>query len=180
MEPNPQDPVATLVSAGRLGGLAGALSGRARRTHRGGGDPWKPRKETEYSRLKNVGIPRGVRGGSGSLPLAMGGVGGTPPIAAHSLPPSVWANFQNVRKAVLDRTGYSPEEQRPQFRELALAAGDRPFAYAQQLTDLARRWLQPEICSAAGVVEQVVLERFLGGLPMAMAAWVRCHHPSRL
>ena len=81
---------------------------------------------------------------------------------------------------MLDRTGYSPEEQRRRFRELVLATGDRPFAYAQRLTDLARRWLQPEIRSAAGVVEQVVLERFLGGLPTATAAWVRCHRPSSL
>ena len=100
--------------------------------------------------------------------------------AAHSLPPSARANYSNLRKAVLDRTGYSPEEQRRRFRELVLAAVDRPFAYAQRLTDLARRWLQPEIRLAAGLVEQVVLERFLGGLPTATAAWVRCHRPSSL
>ena len=100
--------------------------------------------------------------------------------AAHSLPPSAQADNVNIRKAVLDRTGYSPEEQRRRFRELVLAMGDRPFAYAQRLTDLARRWLQPEIRSAVSVVEQVVLERFLGGLPTAMAAWVRCHWPYSL
>ena len=82
---------------------------------------------------------------------------------------------------MLDRTGYSPEEQRQRFWELELATGDRPFAYAQRLTDLARRWLQLEIRPAAGVVEQVVLERFgSGGLPTATAAWVRCHRPSSL
>ena len=32
--------------------------------------------------------------------------------AAHSLPPSARGVYQNLRKAVLDRTGYSPEEQR--------------------------------------------------------------------
>ena len=64
--------------------------------------------------------------------------------------------------------------------ELALAAGDRPFTYAQRLTNLAKRWLQPEIRSTAGTVERVVLEWFLGGLPTAMAAWVRCYRPSRL
>ena len=61
-----------------------------------------------------------------------------------------------------------------------MAEEDRPFAYAQRLTDLARRWLQPEIRSAAGVVEQVVLERFVTGLPAATATWVHCHHPSSL
>ena len=100
--------------------------------------------------------------------------------AAHSLPPSARGVYQNLRKAVLDRTGYSPEEQRRRFRDLGMAEEDRPFAYAQRLTDLARRWLQPEIRSAAGVVEQVVLERFVTGLPAATATWVRCHRPSSL
>ena len=59
--------------------------------------------------------------------------------AAHSLPASARANFSNIRKAVLDRTGYNPEELRRRFRELVLAAVDRPFTYAQRLTDLARR-----------------------------------------
>ena len=100
--------------------------------------------------------------------------------AAHSLPPSARGVYQNIRKAVLDRTGYSPEEQRRRFRDLGMADEDRPFAYAQRLTDLAKRWLQPEIRSAAGVVEQVVLERFVAGLPAATATWVSCHRPSSL
>ena len=100
--------------------------------------------------------------------------------AAHSLPPSARGVYHNVRKAVLDRTGYSPEEQRRRFRDLGMADEDRPFAYAQRLTDLAGRWLQPEIWSAAGVMEQVVLERFVAGLPAATATWVSCHRPSSL
>ena len=51
--------------------------------------------------------------------------------AAHSLPPSARGVYQNVRKAALDRTGYSPEEQRRRFRDLGMADEDRPFAYAQ-------------------------------------------------
>ena len=100
--------------------------------------------------------------------------------AAHSLPQAAKNDYKNIRKAVLDRTGYSPEEQRRRFRNLVLAAEDRPFAYAQRLADFARRWLQPEVRSAAGVVEQVVLERFVAGLPAAAATWVRCHRPSSL
>ena len=70
---------------------------------------------------------------------------------------------------MLDWTGYSLKEQRRRFRNLVLAADDHPFAYAQRLADLARRWLQPEVWSAAGVVEQVVLERFVAGLPAVTA-----------
>ena len=93
--------------------------------------------------------------------------------AVHSLPPSARGVYQNVRKAALDRTGYSPEEQRRRFRDLGMADDDRPFIYTQRLTDLARRWLQPEIWSAAGIMQQVVQERFVAGLPAATAIWVR-------
>ena len=96
--------------------------------------------------------------------------------AAHSLPPSARSNYQNIRKAVLD----SLEELRWRFRDLVLAADGRLFACAQWLADLARRWLQPKIRSAAGIVKQVVLERFVAELPAATATWVRCHQPSSL
>ena len=100
--------------------------------------------------------------------------------AAHSLPPAANKYYKNIRKVVLDRTGYSPEEQRRRFRNLVLAADDRPFAYAQRLADFTRRWLQLEVRSAAGVVEQVVLKRFVAGVPAATATWVCCHRPSSL
>ncbi|KAJ8362716.1 hypothetical protein SKAU_G00115470, partial [Synaphobranchus kaupii] len=100
--------------------------------------------------------------------------------AAYSLPAAARADFRNLKKAVLDRTGFSPEDHRRRFRETSLTEEDRPFAYAQRLTDMARRWLRPEIRSAAGIVEQVVLERFIAGLPADTASWVQCHQPTNL
>ena len=44
--------------------------------------------------------------------------------AAYSLFPSARGVYQNVRKAVLDRTGYSPEEQRRRFYDLGMANKD--------------------------------------------------------
>ena len=46
--------------------------------------------------------------------------------AAYSLPPAAKNSYKNIRKAVLDQTGYSPEEQRRRFRNLVLAADDHP------------------------------------------------------
>ncbi|XP_035259046.1 uncharacterized protein LOC118230184 [Anguilla anguilla] len=100
--------------------------------------------------------------------------------AAHSLPPTARTVYGNLKKAVLDRLGYSPEEHRRRFRETALAREDRPFAYAQRLLDMARRWLRPELRSADEVVELVALERFIDGLPAETANWVRCHRPTGL
>ncbi|XP_064182663.1 zinc finger and SCAN domain-containing protein 30-like [Anguilla rostrata] len=101
-------------------------------------------------------------------------------LAAHGLPPGARADDNSVKRAVLDQLGCSSEDQRRRFREANLSAGDRPFAYAQRLTDMARCWLQPEIQSAGGVVEQVVLEQFVHGLPEGTANWVRCHRPTNL
>ncbi|XP_035285217.1 uncharacterized protein LOC118233567 [Anguilla anguilla] len=100
--------------------------------------------------------------------------------AAHGLPPGARADYKTVKRAILDRLGCSPEDYRRRFRTAKLGAEDRPFAYAQRLTHMARRWLQPEIRSAGGVVEQVVLEQFLEGLPEGTANWVRCHRPTNL
>ena len=99
---------------------------------------------------------------------------------AYILPPSARSNYKNIRRVVLDRTRYSPEEQRQRFCNLVLAANDHRFAYAQKLADVARRWLQLEVRSAVAVLEEVVLERFVAGLPAATVTWVRCHRPTSL
>ncbi|XP_035280871.1 uncharacterized protein LOC118231294 isoform X1 [Anguilla anguilla] len=100
--------------------------------------------------------------------------------AAHGLPPGARADYKIVKRAILDRLGCSTEDYRRRFRTAKLVAEDRPFAYAQRLTHMARRWLQPETRSAGGVVEQVILEQFLEGLPEGTANWVRCHRPTNL
>ena len=65
-------------------------------------------------------------------------------LAAHSLPAAAQNNFNLVARAIRDRLGLNPEEHRRRFRALAFNDGDRPFTYAPQLRDQARRWLDPE------------------------------------
>ena len=65
-------------------------------------------------------------------------------LAAHSLPAAAQKDFDTVARAIRDRLGLNPEEHRRRFRALAFNDGDRPFTYAQQLRDQARRWLAPE------------------------------------
>ncbi|XP_035523495.1 uncharacterized protein LOC118332359 [Morone saxatilis] len=101
--------------------------------------------------------------------------------AALGLPASSRGEFRNIKRAILDRMGFSPEDHRRRFRSAALGPSDRPFVYAQQLKDAATRWLQPG--GSAGerqMLEQVVLEQFVEGLPTGTAEWVRCHRPADL
>jgi hypothetical protein len=73
----------------------------------------------------------------------------------------------------------------PRFRALTFAEWDRPFAYGQRLRDQARRWLVPDRNRVryqppdpgGGVVEQIMLERFIEGLPARTAAWGWYHPP---
>ncbi|XP_059920885.1 uncharacterized protein LOC132467554 [Gadus macrocephalus] len=62
------------------------------------------------------------------------------------------------RGAIWDRLGLHPEEHRRRFRPLSFAEEDRPFAYAQQLRDQARKWLVPDRNTPEGVVELITLE----------------------
>ncbi|XP_077954435.1 uncharacterized protein LOC120834331 isoform X1 [Gasterosteus aculeatus] len=101
--------------------------------------------------------------------------------AALGLPPGPRHVYASVKKAIMDRLGLSPEDHRRRFREARLGLGDRPFPFAQRLTDAANRWLQPEGAGGApAVVEKVVMEQFLEGLPPRTAAWVRYHRPATL
>ena len=101
-------------------------------------------------------------------------------LAAHSLPAGAQRDYDSITRAIRDRLGLYPEEHRRRFRALAFREGDRPFAFAQQLMDQARRWLVPDRNTAEDVVEQVALERFVEGLPARTSAWVRYHRPESL
>ncbi|XP_059202709.1 uncharacterized protein LOC131982144 [Centropristis striata] len=101
--------------------------------------------------------------------------------AAFGLPGPSRCRFRDIKRAVLDRLGFSTEDQRRRFRGTKLGPADRPFVYAQQLKDAATRWLQPgSSAGEARLLETVVLEQFVEGLPTATSDWVRCHRPADL
>ncbi|XP_059185737.1 uncharacterized protein LOC131968750 [Centropristis striata] len=101
--------------------------------------------------------------------------------AALALPGPSRCRFGDIKRAVLDRLGFSAEDQRRRFRGTKLGPADRPFVYAQQLKDAATRWLQPgSSAGEARLLEAVVLEQFVEGLPTATSDWVRCHRPADL
>ena len=105
------------------------------------------------------------------LPLLTGKV----QLTAHSLPAGAQRDYDAITRSIRDRLGLYPEEHRRRFWALAIREGDRPFAFAQQLMDQARRWLVPDRNTAEDLVEQVALERFVDWLPSRTSAWVRYH-----
>nr|XP_043887672.1 uncharacterized protein LOC122773229 [Solea senegalensis]XP_043891582.1 uncharacterized protein LOC122775615 [Solea senegalensis] len=105
---------------------------------------------------------------------------GVAQLAAHSLPAAARHDYTQLRRVILDRLGSTSEGHRRRFRGLSFEEAGRPFAYAQQLLDAARRWLQPGTHSAEDVVGQVALEQFIAGLPSSTANWVQCHRPANI
>lgn len=62
-----------------------------------------------------------------------------------------------------------------------MTATERPFVWARQLEDTAARWLRPGPSrDEARLLDLVVLEQYVEGLPEATAHWVCCYHPPDL
>ncbi|MGL5565689.1 MAG: hypothetical protein ACRDC4_08130, partial [Plesiomonas sp.] len=101
-------------------------------------------------------------------------------IAAHQLPVPNLLVYDDLKRAILQRVGRSPEQHRQRFRTLALEESGRPFVFAHQLRDSCRRWLMADDSDVEGVVDRVVLEQFIAKMPKETAQWVQCHRPTSL
>lgn len=75
----------------------------------------------------------------------------------------------------------SPEDHRRRFRGCRMGPQEGPSAFAQQLLYDAGRWLHPGPTQGeVQLLEAVVLEQFVEGLPREMADWVKCRKPPNL
>ncbi|XP_026111956.1 uncharacterized protein LOC113090133 [Carassius auratus] len=101
-------------------------------------------------------------------------------VAAQQLPVANLLVFNDLKRAIIQRVGRSPEQHRQRFRSLDLGEAGRPFAMAQQLRDSCRKWLLAEGSDVEHVVDLVVLEQFITRLPKKTAEWVQCHRPASL
>ncbi|XP_073764991.1 uncharacterized protein [Danio rerio] len=90
--------------------------------------------------------------------------------------PELW----HLKRAILQRAGRNPEEQRQRFRSLKLEESGWPFIFAQQLRDACRRWLVQDDRTIDQIVDAVVLEQFIARLPSRTSEWVQCHRPDDL
>ncbi|XP_051970081.1 neurotrophin receptor-interacting factor homolog [Xyrauchen texanus] len=101
-------------------------------------------------------------------------------LAAKQLPATSLLAYTDLRRAILQRVGRSPEESRQLFRALKLDKSDCPFAFAQRLRDACRRWLLAGDRNVEEHVDRVVLEQFVQRLARRTAEWVQCHRPASL
>ncbi|KAI7813324.1 putative SCAN domain-containing protein SCAND2P, partial [Triplophysa rosa] len=110
------------------------------------------------------------------LPL----LSGEAQLAARPLPIQNLLVFDDLKRAILQRVGRSPEEHRQRFRSLGLGESGRPFVMAHQLRDSCRKWLLAGNGDVEDIIDRVVLEQFIARLPKKTAEWVQCHRPTSL
>ncbi len=101
-------------------------------------------------------------------------------LAAQQLPVQNLLVYEDLKRAILQRVGRSPEQHRQRFRSLELGENGRPFVMAHQLRDACRRWLLAGEGGVDEIIDQVVLEQFIARLPKRTAQWVQCHRPASL
>ncbi len=101
-------------------------------------------------------------------------------LAAQQLPVQNLLVYDDLKRAILQRVGRSPEQHRQRFRSLELGENGRPFVMAHQLRDACRRWLLAGEGGVDQIIDRVVLEQFIARLPKKTAQWVQCHRPASL
>ncbi|XP_056589492.1 uncharacterized protein LOC130409502 [Triplophysa dalaica] len=101
-------------------------------------------------------------------------------MAAQQLPVANLLVYADLKKAILQRVGRSPEQHRQRFRSLEFGERSQPFAFAHQLRDACRRWLMAGATTVDTIVDLVTLEQFVARLPKKTAQWVQCHRPTTL
>ncbi len=99
-------------------------------------------------------------------------------LAAQQLPVQNLLVYDDLKRAILQRVGQSPEQYRQRFR--SLGENGRPFVMPHQLRDACRRWLLAGEGSVEQIIDRVVLEQFIAWLPKKTAQWVQCHRPASL
>ncbi|XP_059423164.1 neurotrophin receptor-interacting factor homolog [Carassius carassius] len=90
-------------------------------------------------------------------------------VAAQQLLVANLLVFDDLKRAIIQRVGRSPEQHRQRFRSLDLGEAGRPFAMDQQLRDSCRKWLLAEGSDVEHVIDLVVLEQFIARLPKKTA-----------
>ncbi len=101
-------------------------------------------------------------------------------LAAQQLPVQNLLVYDDLKRAILQRVGRSPEQHRQRFCSLELGENGRPFVMAHQLRDACRRWLLAGEGGVEQIIDRVVLEQFIARLPKKTAQWVQCHRPASL
>ncbi|XP_055265296.1 zinc finger protein 75D-like isoform X2 [Moschus berezovskii] len=89
-------------------------------------------------------------------------------------------NADQHKKHAPQTDSLSPERSHRHFRNFLYHEAAGPREVVDQLQELCRRWLRPEIHSKEQILELVVLEQFLTILPRDTHTLIKKHHPQSI
>ncbi|XP_040122143.1 zinc finger protein 75D isoform X5 [Oryx dammah] len=93
---------------------------------------------------------------------------------------SVKESSNKSKKSSPQMGSLSPESARKHFRSFCYHDAPGPYEAISQLQELCYQWLRPEIHSKEQILELLVLEQFLEGLPSRIQSWVQKYHPQNV
>ncbi|MGH0190941.1 UNVERIFIED_CONTAM: hypothetical protein FKN15_053919 [Acipenser sinensis] len=100
--------------------------------------------------------------------------------AARTLAPDRMMDYPTLKATILNRVGATPEGYRRKFREERFSPEEHPRTLAHRLNEDARGWLRPDATTKAGLVEVIVVERFMECLAPEPRLWVQRQAPATL
>lgn len=89
-------------------------------------------------------------------------------------------NASQHKKHAPQTDSLSPERSHQLFRNFLYHEAAGPREVVDQLQELCRRWLRPDIHSKEQILELVVLEQFLTILPGDTRTLIKKHHPQSI
>ncbi|XP_052515458.1 zinc finger protein 75A-like [Budorcas taxicolor] len=89
-------------------------------------------------------------------------------------------NASQHKKHAPQMDSLSPERSHQHFRNFLYHEAAGPREVVDQLQELCRRWLRPDIHSKEQILELVVLEQFLTVLPGDTQTLIQKHHPQSI
>ncbi len=100
-------------------------------------------------------------------------------VAAQQLPVANLLAYDDLKRAILQRVGRTPEQHRQRFRsvELGTTADRLCWPNSSGTRAASGSWPSP---ATSRVIDLVVLEQFIARLPRRTAEWVQCHRPTSL